>query len=138
MIRFTKLPDNIDERITTLVPFFETEGDIVFAYLFGGLARKKKGPFSDADIALYVKDPRNIDYMGFLEKISNILGTEEIDLVILNTAPISLTGRILKSRRLLIDKDPFLRHRYESLTLREFFDFEIKERAILRSRYAIG
>jgi uncharacterized protein len=138
MIRFTKLPDNIEERIVALVPFLEREADVVFAYLFGGLAREEKRPFSDVDIALYMKDPGKVDVLGLLAKISNILGTEEIDLVVLNRAPISLSGRIVKGRRILVDKDPFLRHKYESLTLREFFDFEIKERAILQSRYAVG
>ena len=41
-------------------------------------------------------------------------------------------------RKLLIDKEPFLRHKYESQTLREFFDFAIKEKVILHGRYGIG
>jgi len=62
----------------------------------------------------------------------------ELDLVILNTAPTSLAGRILQNKRILIDKEPFKRHEYESVTLREFFDFSIKEKSIFLSRYGIG
>ena len=36
------------------------------------------------------------------------------------------------------DKDMFLRHRFESLTLRKYFDFSIKERSIFKRRYALG
>jgi len=79
-----------------------------------------------------------MDYLDTFGKISEILGTGEIDLVILNQAPISLAGRILQSREVLVDKAPFVRHRFESLTLRMFFDFSFKEREILKRRYGIG
>jgi hypothetical protein len=58
--------------------------------------------------------------------------------VVLNSAPISFAGRSLQKRKILIDKDPFLRHKYESRILREFFDFTIKEKEILHRRYGIG
>jgi hypothetical protein len=58
--------------------------------------------------------------------------------VVLNRAPTSLAGRILRNRRVLVDKDPFRRHAYESLTLRQFFDFRFREEAVLAGRYGIG
>jgi len=61
-----------------------------------------------------------------------------MDLIILNTSPISLTGRILQSREVLVDKEPFSRHVFESLNLREFFDFKIKEDSLLSRRYGLG
>ncbi len=61
-----------------------------------------------------------------------------MDLILLNEAPLSLAGRILQNRKVLIDKDPFLRQKYESLILRKYFDFAIKEREILEGRYGIG
>jgi len=42
------------------------------------------------------------------------------------------------NKQLLIDKEPFKRHIYESLTLREFFDFRITEEALFTRRYGIG
>ncbi|GFP20688.1 hypothetical protein HKBW3S03_02192, partial [Candidatus Hakubella thermalkaliphila] len=41
-------------------------------------------------------------------------------------------------KKLLIDKEPFRRHIYESVTLREFFDFKVKEDAFFARRYGIG
>ena len=121
-----------------MTDLFLRDPDIVFAYLFGGLARDKKGGLSDVDLAVYVKNSERLNFLSLFGKISQILGTDEIDLVVLNSAPISLAGRILRNKKILIDKDPFLRHRYESRILREFFDFTIKEKEILHRRYGIG
>lgn len=138
MIRLAPLPPNVREKFGPLTDFFHRDRNILFAYLFGGLARGRFNPLSDIDLALFLKDERKTDYLEAFGSISEILGTGEIDLVILNKAPLSLSGRILQSRQVLVDKAPFVRHRYESLTLRMFFDFSIKERDILRRRYGIG
>jgi len=93
---------------------------------------------TDVDLSVYVRNRKKLDYLELFGKIARILRTDEIDLVILNDAPLALAGRILQNRKVLMDKKPFLRHKYESLILREFFDFAIKERNILKRRYGIG
>ena len=100
--------------------------------------KKRRNPLSDIDIAVYVKDTGKLDYLELFGKISGLLNTDEVDLIVLNTVPISLAGRVLQDRKVLIDKNPFLRHKYESLTLRKYFDFKIKEGNILKRRYGIG
>lgn len=110
---------------------------MIFAYLFGGLAKGGPNPLSDVDIAVYVGVKKTLDYLELFSGITRVLGTDEVDLVVLNDAPLSLAGRILQNRRLLVDKAPYLRHEYESLALREFFDFAVKEREILKRRYAL-
>ncbi len=138
MIRFKPLPEDIDQRIGLLQDLFADDPDVIFAYLFGGLSRDRRNPLSDIDIAVFVRDMKRLDYLDMFGNITDILGTEEVDLVLLNTAPISLTGRILSSRRVMIDKEPFLRHRYESVALRKYFDFEKKEKDVMKRRYGIG
>ena len=138
MIRYKKLPANTNQKIDLLQNFFKKDSNIVFAYLFGGLLKKRRSPLSDIDIAIYVKDTQKLDYLELFSRISNLLNTDEVDLIILNTAPISLAGRVLQGRKILIDKAPFLRHKYESVTLRKYFDFRIKEADILKRRYGIG
>ncbi len=71
-------------------------------------------------------------------KLTDALETCELDLVILNTAPTSITGRILLNKLVLVDKIPYRRHFYESLTLRKFFDFKVKEDAFFKRRYRVG
>lgn len=68
----------------------------------------------------------------------NILGTDEIDLVVLNSAPITLQMRIMQSKQILTDTSPFVRHAFESATMRTYFDFLKIESTILESRYFGG
>lgn len=112
--------------------------NIIFAYLFGGLLKDRVNPLSDVDIAVFIKDTKRFSYIHLFNKITDSLGSDEVDLIILNNSPISLAGRILQNRKILVDKNPFLRHKYESITIRKYFDFAIKERDILRRRYGIG
>ena len=140
MIRFEKIPEDILSRLPQLEQLFNKEEDVIFAYLFGSLAKGKQSPLADVDIAVYLKNLEALaDYkLDLFLKLSDVLRTSEIDLVILNTAPISLAGRILQGRRIIIDKEPFKRHIYESLTLREFFDFQVHETRLLSLRYGSG
>jgi hypothetical protein len=71
-------------------------------------------------------------------RLTNSLGTSELDLIILNTTPISITGRIVQHKQDLVDKELQVRHAYESRILREFFDFKVKEDALFLMRYGIG
>jgi predicted nucleotidyltransferase len=138
MMRFKRIPEDIHKQLGLLADLFMENPHIIFAYLFGGMARDKRRPLSDVDLGIYVGNVKRLDFLSLFSEISRTLGTDEIDLVVLNSAPISLAGRILRKRKVLIDKDPFLRHQYESRILREFFDFAIKEREILHRRYGIG
>ena len=138
MRKFQSLPPDILNRLDLLAEALSAHDQVVFAYLFGGLARGTVKPLSDVDIAVWVSRAEAIaeiklDLIGVVAKT---LGTDEFDLVILNSAPVSLAGRILRRRRVLVDKDPLQRYRFESLTNRKFFDFSRKEEALLRQRFS--
>lgn len=49
----------------------------------------------------------------------------------LNAAPLSLAGRILTTRKALVDRQPHQRHLFESLTARQFADFRFREHRLL-------
>jgi predicted nucleotidyltransferase len=140
MVRRDPLPKDILERIPAAGRALEAEPGIIFAYLFGGLARGAPGLLSDVDIAVFLRSPDTAPRVKerLFDSLTDALGTLELDLVILNTAPISLVGRIIQGRRLLVDKEPFLRHRFESARLREFFDFRIREDAFMARRFRDG
>jgi predicted nucleotidyltransferase len=140
VIRDGRLPEGIEERLRTLGQALGRCRGVVFAYLFGGAAVGRLTPLSDVDVAVYLDD--GVDLVeGKLDALgvaSRHLGTDEVDLVVLNAAPTALTGRILQSRRVILDRDPFRRHRFESLALREFFDFRILEHRLLARKYRRG
>jgi predicted nucleotidyltransferase len=139
MIKDKKLPENILELLPKANYFLENYQKVIFAYLFGSLARDKVLPLSDIDIAIYLKEDEDFsqEKITILRNLIDILGTEEIDLVLLNTAPLTLKARIVENKKILVDKDPFLRHSFESLVLREYFDFSKKEEDIFKRRFSL-
>ena len=73
--------------------------------------------------------------MEILGALIDLLQTDEIDLVILNIAPLTLRMNILESKKVVVDHVPSRRHHFESLTMREYFDFSVVEKAILERRF---
>jgi len=132
--------DVVAKRLETLGGALEAACPaIVFAYLFGSGARDRLGPRSDIDLAIYVNDGDVQHVRLETARIAAVhLGTDAIDLVLLNTAPLALAGRILGSRRVILDRKPFQRHLYESRTARMFHDFRIREHRILEARFGRG
>ncbi len=113
---------------------------VIFAYLFGCLARRKPSPMSDIDIAIYLLRHTDVvqEKMEILGRLIELLETDEIDLTILNSASLPLVARIIEKKVILVDKEPFLRHGYESLILMKYFDFSIKETEMLKRRNLLG
>ncbi len=134
------LPSNIEKIISRANDALEKHDKVIFVYLFGGLAKGRVSPISDIDIAVYLKDVENLMEvkLEILSLLSEALNTDEIDLVILNSAPLPLRARIIQNKKVLVDKDPSFRCSFESLTLREYFDFSVKEREIFNRRYNLG
>lgn len=140
MIKYKNLPANIEDLIPKALTYLQSVPGILFAYLFGSFGRGKQLPLSDVDIAVYLKEPTVVQEkkMEILGTLIDILQTDEVDLVVLNNAPLPLQRRILQSKKVVVDHEPFRRHHYESLTMREYFDFSIKEREILNRRFLSG
>ena len=113
--------------------------DITFAYLFGSYAYGQPTPLSDIDIAVYLDFDYNADVrLEILGNLIDALKSDKIDLVILNTAPLPLKFRVLKFGRLLVDNSPFIRHAFESATMRLHMDFSKLEKRILKQRFLNG
>lgn len=140
MIRNSPIPKNIDELLPLALEYLQSDVDILFAYLFGSLAKKKAGLLSDVDMAVYLDEKVSFaeKKLEILGNLMNILRTDEIDLVVLNKAPLTLRMKILENKKVIVDKVPFLRHQYESLTMRQYYDFSFKESFILGRRFLHG
>jgi hypothetical protein len=140
MIKFQQLPKNILQLLPKAADYLESHPKVLFAYLFGGLAKGSLQPLSDVDIAVYLADSYSFSdiKLDILGNLMAVLQTDEIDLVVLNTAELTLQMNVLKTKKVIVDKDPFARHKFESLIMRKFFDFAMIESAILRRRYMNG
>lgn len=131
---------HILERLPKARTYFASQPPVIFAYVFGSFAKGRTTSFSDIDIAVYVKSTKDLSIIKthLISDLIDILETDNLDLVILNTASLFLKAQVIKQKKIIIDKQPFVRHKFESLTLREYFDFSVKERDILKRRYSIG
>jgi predicted nucleotidyltransferase len=87
-----------------------------FVYLVGSRARGTARPDSDIDLAAYFGRtdvaPWTITGIDF----------ERVDLVVLDTAPLELTGRAALDGQLLFERDPSERVRWEATTRKIYLD----------------
>jgi len=108
MIRRNKIDINhAKEVIKDLGAFFSRFGNkVVVAYLFGSFAMGTYTPLSDIDIAILFDMELS---KGIVEELENeildglmkIFKTDEIDLVILNNAPLSVRYGVLKTGKIV-------------------------------------
>ena len=140
MIKFNKLPENIIQLLPGAFKYLQSHPKIIFSYLFGSLAKGSPLPLSDVDIAVFLKQGVNIaeNKLEILGELIDILQTDELDPVVLNTANLPLVMNILRNKKIIVDEDPFSRHVFESMMMRKYFDFSLKEAAILKRRYLHG
>ena len=131
------LPADLDVRLAGLGDAISAAApDVVFAYLFGSAATGQVTPRSDVDLAVFCApgaDTHRVR-LAVVRAASRQLRTDAVDVVLLDNAPTSLIGRVLTTRRVLLDRDPFARHRFESLQARMFQDFRIREHRLLAER----
>ncbi len=137
MIRSSLLPEDIEQRLPLAWEYLRSHPKVVFAYLFGGLARGERGRLSDVDIAVCLTGMRKTaaTKLELIENLVDILGTGEIDLIVLNAQEnVPLTAEVLGACRVIVDKAPFERHKFESLAMRKYFDFQPRELSILEAK----
>lgn len=89
-------------------------GRAVFGYLHGSRASAEPPADSDVDIAAFFEEPAPQQY--------DVLLPPGIDLLVLNTAPLEVAGRVAVSGHLLFERDPAARVRWEATTRKVYFD----------------
>jgi uncharacterized protein YutE (UPF0331/DUF86 family)/predicted nucleotidyltransferase len=142
---------NAGEVIQKLERFFAERLDVVFAYLFGSVATGACHRNSDIDIAVYVAEPypghrpqpisepeprilrgntpANTGGLGEYQArlwtdMSQALETDNLDLVILNHAPVLLCHRVLKYGIVISSNDEEARINFAARTISEYCDTE--------------
>ena len=130
-----QVDDPTEERVRSAVARVLPGQGVELAYLFGSRARGDARPGSDVDLAVLL-DAR-VASGGVADKSSLLArhldlaarlhdaGAGEVDLVLLDDAPLPLRGRVAREGVVLWARDQGVRAEWESRTSREFFDFEI-------------
>ena len=115
------------ERRRELAELFERQPDVVAAYLFGSQARGDPGPLSDVDLAVWLDDHpepgrRLSRQLALSAEAASLLGTDEVELVVLNGAPPLLAQRVIRDGQLLAERSALARVRLETEAIIRYLD----------------
>ena len=128
MIRYKPVPKASFGKLEGLREFFEPLEEVELAYVFGSAASGHVGPLSDIDTACLLRPPEGrastldaeLRLQGLL---ASFLGTDELDLVILNRCPIPVAYRVVRTGKVVFCRDESARVRFFKRALLRYLDF---------------
>lgn len=94
---------------------------IIFAYIFGSFIREEA--FRDVDVAIFTKGKTGFDLESDLSlKLSEAIGFN-VEVRVLNRAPLSFQMAVLREGRLLFSHDETIRTRFIERTSQRYREF---------------
>ena len=96
-------------------------------YLFGSAARGTRGNRSDVDIAVLTRaretsNRHSRSLVEYVQTACDAFGTDNVDVVLLNRAPIALRHEVFREGKLLLVRDPEALARFRLESSREYLD----------------
>lgn len=123
---------SIEERIEKVRGFCQKREEIIALYIFGSYGTYEQPPLSDIDLAiLYRSIPKIEEELDFEVKISEIFERDDIDIVILNKAPIDIQIEVLSKGEIIYCSDELLLTEFKERVFYQYGDYE----PILREFY---
>jgi predicted nucleotidyltransferase len=123
-----KLPPDVIDRIPELINRISKDKEIVALFSFGSMALGDLKPLSDLDFGMLVS--RTLDRKKRFEKHLDLIGvfnesfkTDEVDLVLMNDAPMRYSYNIIKSGKLLLCSDSDALRDFIEKTVKLYLDF---------------
>jgi predicted nucleotidyltransferase len=117
----------LDEAALSRLGHALNHDGVVAAMLIGSQARGTVGPLSDVDIAVW-HEPRlesrgRLDLqLSLAQDGGSALGTDEIDIVMLNHAPPLIRHRAIRDGKRLVERDHDERVRLETRAILDYLD----------------
>ena len=101
-----KLPDNVLERLPEVIQAIKRRSEVIALYAFGSVAKKELKPLSDLDFAILLagqlnRQQRFEKHLELIGLFNDFFRTDEVDLILMNDAPLRFCHTILKSGKLL-------------------------------------
>ena len=102
--------NGLSHKLSEAINILSGDNDIVCLFAFGSLIQGKLKPLSDLDFAVLLSNRLNprerfqkhLDLIGIL---NDIFKTDEIDLVLMNDAPMRFSYNIIKKGKILFCRD---------------------------------
>lgn len=103
----------------------ETNNDnILLAYIFGSQIKGKTGLLSDYDFAVFLSQKPSFQFKYKLKnKLVNVLNSGQVDLIILNDAPVEMKYNIIAEGKIIFQKNSIIKTEFEADTLSRYFDY---------------
>jgi predicted nucleotidyltransferase len=132
------LPSDLDARLSGLAAAWRDDADLAAAYLFGSRARGDAGPRSDVDLAVILRtgldaDERWRKRLELIGRASEALGTDAVDVLVLDDAPSAVGHRVLRDGRLICERDPARRTAVAEDVMRRYLDEEYLRKELDRA-----
>jgi len=127
-----------DGDIRRIIKFFKGRDEVSALYIFGSFGKGRQKGESDIDIAVLVDESkprkRSLDSLK-KEYYSASAGfsLRPVDIVVLNAAPAFLKHRILKTGKVLFDRNRKLRVRFTANAIIEYLDYKPIEDICLKA-----
>jgi len=123
------IPDELRENVPKLEVYFANKPQIVLAYLFGSQARGEAHPDSDLDLGILLAE--SIPEREYTEQRLEIIGdlmqllrSNEVDILILNEAPLVMRYQVISRGKLLFYRDRQAAIDFRVRALNAYFDFK--------------
>ena len=122
-------PAAVDARLVArLTQALASRDEILEAYLFGSRARGRARSDSDVDVAVYIDESAADEgHWGYRAELTTHLmaaaDTDDVDVVVLNEAPILLYHRVLRDGVRLLSRDLRATTTRAGAALSRYFDY---------------
>lgn len=122
----SRIPPLDAAALEALTRALDREG-VVAGMLIGSQARASAGPLSDIDLGVWhepdLSQPARLALrLELAACASRALGTDEVDIVMLNSATPLMRHRAVRDARRLIERDPRTRVRLETRAILDYLD----------------
>jgi len=116
-----------EEQMKSIIAFFEARPEVKLVYFFGSRATGTQGPLSDYDFAVYADERNTVKLfdlkLALMGELSRVFKTDDIDVVMLNTAQKpELKFNIINEGKLIFEREPF-KVLVEPKIINEYIDF---------------
>ena len=130
---------NIAEHIPALRSFLENDPRVLAAYLYGSYGTEYQTPLSDVDLAVLLKRDVALPLQEELLLASELAGIaqeDDLNLLILNKAPITIQFRVISTGRPIFVRDKIAVADFVEWVLKIYGDYSIDLREFARDQEA--
>ncbi|MGH3938349.1 MAG: type VII toxin-antitoxin system MntA family adenylyltransferase antitoxin [Pseudonocardiaceae bacterium] len=115
--------DIVDTLTRRIRPVLESDSRVRFAYLYGSWARGDARPDSDVDLAVRLRPQGSLlDDARLHDQLSAALGRDDVDMLVVDDAPLWLQFRVVAGR-VLFSRDEPERIAFREYVEKAFLDF---------------